>query len=161
MSLYNCKTIAYITSYKTYTMKKLTVILGILLILSSCSALRVNYYGRSTTPTDKVDMYLYAKDISTPYIVLGRAEFKGNPYTLLSDISEKAKNTLIEQGRKVGADAVVLYDESNAAVIPAIKTTTTQESTVNALGDSIITSTSVTSPINNNYILSPVFVQYK
>ncbi|SEA01416.1 hypothetical protein SAMN05192529_10643 [Arachidicoccus rhizosphaerae] len=142
-------------------MKKLTVILGILLILSSCSALRVNYYGRSTTPTDKVDMYLYAKDISTPYIVLGRAEFKGNPYTLLSDISEKAKNTLIEQGRKVGADAVVLYDESNAAVIPAIKTTTTQESTVNALGDSIITSTSVTSPINNNYILSPVFVQYK
>ncbi|GAB3351339.1 hypothetical protein GCM10027566_09520 [Arachidicoccus ginsenosidivorans] len=142
-------------------MKKLTGLLGILIFLSSCSALRVNYYGRSTTPSDNVDLYLYAKDISTPYQVLGRATFKGNAYTLLSEISEKAKKSLIEQGKKIGADAVILYDQENSSAIPTFKTTTTQESKVNTFGDSTITRTSITTAQNNNYILSPVFVQYK
>jgi len=142
-------------------MKRLTGILGTLLLLSSCSALRVNYYGRSSTPTDNVDVYLYAKDISTPYHVLGRAAFKGNQFALLPPISDKVKNLLIEQGRKIGADAVVIYDQNNDTSIPTLTTTTTQNSKVDILGDSTITSTSVTSAQNSNYILSPVFVQYE
>lgn len=135
-------------------MKKLYPIAVLLIMLSSCSV-RLNYYGRSTTPTGRADIYLYERDISVPYEVLGRADVTKSSFVL--NTSDKVKNLLLTEAKKVGADAVILYDENQMPLPPTISTATSKDQTVNALG----TETSVTTAQEPEPVFSPVFIKYK
>ena len=140
-------------------MKKWYIIPALLILFSSCSAVHLSYYGRSSTPTNRADIYLYERDVSVPYEVLGRADVSKS--NLVSNTSDKVKNLLIAEAKQVGADAVVIYDETQTPSQSTIRTTTSKDRTVNALGDSITTRTSVTSAQAPEPVFSPVFIKYK
>lgn len=141
------------------TMKKRYTAFMLLLVLSSCSAVHLSYYGRNSTPTDKADIFLYERDVSVPYEVLGRADMSMSSF--VSNTSDKVKNLLTAQAEKVGADAVILYDESQMPLLPTTLTTSSKDRSVNAMGDTVTTRTSVTSAQAPQPVFSPVFIKYK
>lgn len=140
-------------------MKKMYPIAVSLILLGSCSAMHLDYYGRSVSPTSRADIYLYERDVSVPYEVLGRADVTKSNF--VPNTSDKVKNLLLTEAKQVGADAVVIYDETQTPLQSTIHTTTSKDRTVNALGDSITTKTSVTSAQAPEPVFSPVFIKYK
>lgn len=90
-------------------MKHVYSLLLLSFILVSC-AVRINYLGSTSTPTEKVDVYVDAAAIKRPYSIIGR----GYPEYLSSgswlNSTEKLQQKVVKVAQKKGADAVLFQD---------------------------------------------------
>jgi len=88
------------TGRKGQNMKKVWILL--LCMLASCT--KIDYVGEEYTPTEHVDQFFSAGDVSREYKVMG--------YIIASapDMvsAEKMHKKLVEKALKVGADAVII-----------------------------------------------------
>jgi uncharacterized protein YbjQ (UPF0145 family) len=88
---------------------KLLYLSGILLLLSSCSLYAPTYFGAKYPATDTVESFYAAKDVKRPYKVIGHMNV---PITPLESQQERAKRNLVAQGKKIGADAIIISELS-------------------------------------------------
>src|SRR3954469_25770340 len=82
---------------------------------SSCG-LHLNYLGKTSTPTQKVDVYVDAGAIKKTYTIVGKGYMEG--MTLSKKGYEKMQKKALKKAKEKGADAVlfqdVYYNESNS-----------------------------------------------
>jgi 5,10-methylenetetrahydrofolate reductase len=77
------------------------LLIGLCLLLSSC-ALPITYFGDTLSPTNSVDIYYSAHDITKTYKVIGHL-------TCANAVNqEKVKTQLSAYAKKIGADAIVI-----------------------------------------------------
>jgi hypothetical protein len=75
-----------------------------LIIAASCSP-RINYLGKSYTPTQNVDLFFDEHDIKKEYEVMGVMKNEGSELEY-SDL-DAIKKAMIEKARENGADALL------------------------------------------------------
>ncbi|RYE19693.1 MAG: hypothetical protein EOP45_12255, partial [Sphingobacteriaceae bacterium] len=83
--------------------------------LSSCGGFDRNYIGSRLQPTSAVQTYYDLKDIKQEYKVIGHFV---SQYPYLPSNQERVKAKLIEEAKKVGADALV-FSEVNMKNTPS------------------------------------------
>lgn len=94
-------------TYKNY----LFIIISFCFLLASC-AFPVTYLGDRLTPTSSIDFFYSAHDVKTNYKVIG--------HLVCNNVREsQVKQSLIEYGKKIGADAIVLLGTSANGDTPA------------------------------------------
>ncbi|MFL5741377.1 MAG: hypothetical protein ACJ75B_14230 [Flavisolibacter sp.] len=76
-----------------------------LVILVSCGT-RIDYVGKSATPTQKVDVFVDPSSIKKPYTVIGKGYVTyGAAYRM-----EKLQRQAVQKAKEKGADAVLFQD---------------------------------------------------
>lgn len=95
-------------------MKKVTEIhimaLLIIALLSACSG--PSYLGKTYPPTQEVDLYFEAEDITKPYTTMGTVEVEQNLRSIAA-----TQQKVIELGKAKGADGVIAkLTEEEAAI---------------------------------------------
>src|SRR5580693_8855890 len=76
-------------------------LIGVCLLLSSC-ALPINYFGDRLAPTNTVDIYYSAHDVTKAYKVIGHLTCAN------AMDQEKVKTQLSAYAKTIGADAIVI-----------------------------------------------------
>jgi hypothetical protein len=87
------------------------VVVGLIMVVGALTysgCVKVGYVGETLPPTERVDVYYSPDDITVPYRIIGRAELTAKALRTYEGMREKA----IEEGKKRGADAVVLGSPS-------------------------------------------------
>jgi len=74
-------------------------------LLASC-ANRINFYGNSLAPTQKVDVYVEPRAVGKPYTVIGKGFFEPTSLSGTKAMQRKA----IKKARHSGADAVLFIE---------------------------------------------------
>lgn len=74
-------------------------------VLASCAS-RINFYGNSLAPTQKVDVYVESQAIEKPYTVIGKGFFEPTSLSGTKAMQRKA----IKKARHSGADAVLFVE---------------------------------------------------
>lgn len=77
------------------------------LLLFSCSN-QIIYFGRTYTPTEKVDIFFRESDINEPNEIMGKATYE----VTAKKNSDKVQKEIIDRVKKKGADAIIFDDIS-------------------------------------------------
>lgn len=90
-----------------YTIMKIAkpAFLFLAILLSACSD-NIIYYGRTYSPTEKVDIFFREGDVTEPNEVMGKATFEVSA----KKSSDKVQARLMKQAQSKGADALVFDD---------------------------------------------------
>jgi hypothetical protein len=78
-------------------------------LFASC-AVRINYLGSTSAPTDNVDVYVDASAIKKPYTIIGKGYPNYTGYGRMMTSTDKLQQKVVEVARKKGADAVLFQD---------------------------------------------------
>lgn len=81
-------------------MKNFLLILSILVFVG-CGIVQPTYFGDKLPPTSSVDLFYSTHDVKQPYKVIGHL-------TIPNIGQEAVKAKLIEYGKTIGADAIVI-----------------------------------------------------
>ena len=148
---------AFIRSSKTPFMKRILLIVSISCLLFAGCGPTVQYIGRSYSPTTNVDIFFDAKDVKREYEVMGKIDGRAYPLTDFQKIQDK----IVEEGKKRGADGIIISDMQNEVVSSSKNTTTT--STGDQKDNTWSASASTTTSINNQTVkvLKAEFIKYK
>jgi hypothetical protein len=76
----------------------------LLLFVPLVSCTKIDYIGEELVPTDRVDQYFSAADVTKEYKVMGY--IVASAPDMVS--AEKMHKKLVEKARKVGADAIII-----------------------------------------------------
>jgi hypothetical protein len=82
-------------------MKTRNILLGLCLLLSACMSIPPGYIGSHYSPTEKVDIYYSANDITRHYTVMGRI-------TSMRDGKRTVLNNFTAVAQREGADAILI-----------------------------------------------------
>ncbi|MEO5945911.1 MAG: hypothetical protein ABIP79_03785 [Chitinophagaceae bacterium] len=128
--------------------------LFISVLFISCSS-KLHYIGQKYSPVTNVEVFVAESSIKKPYTIIGkgymsRFGFFNNP--------EKIQEKVLDKGRSIGADAVMIIDyyipDTGGTVINTVVKT-------DSLGKGIITAgnTTITPTSSSGY--SIIYVKYK
>lgn len=81
-----------------------TISLLALAVLMTVSCTKIDYVGKSYTPTENVDIYFSLEDITGSYEVMGHLTATAGDFVG----SEKMQEDILKKAREKGADAVVI-----------------------------------------------------
>jgi hypothetical protein len=87
---------------KFFIIKTGFVLIGLLLLL--CSCVYFNYVGSNYEPTEKVDVFYSASEVTKPYTTIGHAISAGEMFVSV----EKLQAKLHEEAKSRGADAIII-----------------------------------------------------
>ncbi|MCX6318573.1 MAG: hypothetical protein NTW29_14870 [Bacteroidetes bacterium] len=136
-------------------MKKIYIAILSLSLLSACTPVRFSYVGSSSTPTQKVDVFVEENAIKRNYVVVGKGYAQPNWRGEYDQ--EKILAKAIEKARKNGADAVFFRE----TWMPASGTTIHTNSRADSSGKSLITqSNSTIGPVSGYFHKEILFLRY-
>ncbi|HEX8315570.1 MAG TPA: hypothetical protein VF609_11280 [Flavisolibacter sp.] len=106
-------------------------------VLASC-AVRINYLGSTSAPTENVDVYVDPSAIKRPYTIIGKGYPASVGYGAVVNSTDKLQRKAVELAREKGANAVLFQDyqvQHNGTNFYAASRT-------DSLGKGVITTTS-------------------
>ncbi|RZK75443.1 MAG: hypothetical protein EOO92_16200 [Pedobacter sp.] len=131
-------------------MKKLFTLCFIALIaMGSCSVVKLDYIGKTLTPTTTVDMYFNSSDVPKKFEVIGKIAGRDLGLSNVEKIQEK----IMAEAKKRGADAVIIAGIGNEFL------GTVSQTTSDKVGDKRTITT--TNSDSTSPIITADFIKYK
>lgn len=136
-------------------MKKIYIAFLSILLASACTSVKFSYVGSTSTPTQKVDVYVEENAIKRHYEIVGKGYTEPNWRGQYDH--EKILAKAIEKARKNGADAVFFRE----TWMPASGTTIHTNTRADSSGKSLITrSNSTIGPVSGYFHKEILFLRY-
>lgn len=132
-------------------MKKARLMVGAVLLLTSCSVVALNYVGKTYAPVAQPELFFSWSDVSRPYETMGYADAEPMNFGTI----EKAQAAIEKKARDCGADAIVFVDINEPGL------TLTEQVSSNAAGEQTRTVTTARNTSLRNSVLKATFIKYK
>jgi hypothetical protein len=139
---------------KLLSIRSVSLILLSALLTVSCT--KIDYVGKSYTPTTDVDIFFSMDDLKGEYEVMGHLTATAGDFVS----TEKMQEDILEKAREKGADAVVILGLGHYVVDTGSSWSETTETTETGKGVKTTTSGSQSAGTEEKKEITAQFIKY-